>query len=163
MFIPTPLSLYKPTTEPHKHAHKTTSLCTGLKTSHPFYVDRSTSRLFHCSIHSFPKQRTAVTTWRLKENVLRVFGFTTTSWFQRTWGGQNKNQLVEWITFEKRSKGLLSHFKNKGVILPLHLNLKHLKKKKKKKRHLRTLSGHKIEFRHCPLTMMDHVSSCFHN
>lgn len=61
--------------------------------------------LFHCSIHSFLKQHTAVTTWRQKENVLPVLGFTTMSWFQSTWGGQRNSYYG--ITFENRTlKGL---------------------------------------------------------
>lgn len=38
-------------------------------------------------------------------------------------------------TFENRTlKDPLSHFRNKGVVLPLHLNVKHRKRKKERKK-----------------------------
>lgn len=73
----------------HTNTHKTTSLCTGFKTSHPFNVDRPTSsQPFHCSIHSFHKQHTTLTISTQKQCAALVFGFNSTSCYQQTWGGQ---------------------------------------------------------------------------
>lgn len=89
----------------HTNTHtKTTSLCTGFKNNissvqcgHPDYLT--------APFTAFP---TAVTTWRQKQNVLHVFGFTTMSWFQRTWGGQRHKKKTTTtshygITFENRT------------------------------------------------------------